>query len=104
MNMTDGASPHDCNFFYRQVAVRSGDWKLMLPHQVSTSLNPGKHGLPGEQVRQQVPLSLFNLRDDIGETHNLAAENPEVVKRLRKSLQAFRSEMALHKRPIGKSP
>lgn len=44
-------------------AVRQGDWKLL--------------------VRQWQPkLQLFHLADDIGETRDLAAENPERVQRL----------------------
>jgi len=47
-------------------AVREGDWKLLLSAQ--------------EPKRQ-----LFNLADDIGETHDLAREKPDVVERLHKA-------------------
>ena len=49
-------SPHQA-FFYGTEAVRSGKWKLK-----------------GRE--------LFDLDKDIGETQNLAADNPEIVKRL----------------------
>ncbi len=100
MNMRADASPHD-SMFYRQVAVRSGDWKLILPHTTRTSLVPGNDGLPGKRVARQVPLSLFNLRDDIGETSNLAKQNPAVVTRLQGYLQEFKKDLAANKRPIG---
>lgn len=60
-------SPH----YYRKQepfsAVRQGDWKLIYHH-------PGRS------------LELFNLGEDIGETRNLAQENPEKVKALAKML------------------
>jgi len=55
-------SPHDVFYYYRGFnleAVRSGPWKL--------------HLAKGE---------LYNLDADIGEAKNLAAENPEVVRKL----------------------
>ena len=39
-------------------AVRKGDWKLVYR-------------------MREARLELYNLRDDIGETHDLAAENPQ---------------------------
>lgn len=101
MSMEADVSPHDA-MFYRQIAVRSGDWKLMLPHTTRRYPSPGKDGLPGKPVRKKVPLSLFNLRDDIGETRNLAVQNPDVVMRLKRTLQEFKDEIALNKRAVGK--
>lgn len=45
-----------------QLAIRSGDWKLVFG---------------GEGKKE-----LYNLRDDIGETRDVAAQNPSVVERL----------------------
>ena len=49
-------------------AVRAGDWKIVR--------NGVDQGDP--------PFELYNLEDDIGEKHNVATENPDVVARLTK--------------------
>lgn len=59
---SDAKSSHEIFYYYRGLrleAVRSGPWKLHL--------TVGK---------------LFNLQSDIGENNDVAAENPDVVKRL----------------------
>jgi arylsulfatase A-like enzyme len=58
-------SPHDILFWKADGmgAVRKGDWKLLVS--------------PTEPFQQ-----LFNLKDDIGESKNLAGEKPEVLSRL----------------------
>lgn len=86
-------------------AVRQGDWKLHLPHEYLTVAGePGKGGKPSNYGKLQpqsielsgirgiasrhgyrvekIGLSLYNLKDDPGETKNLAAEHPDVVERL----------------------
>lgn len=57
------------------VSVRSGDWKLIQrwePHSIYT------------EVRE-----LYNLKDDIGETNNLASEMPEKVAELENLITGF---------------
>lgn len=54
-------------------AVREGDWKLIEWYE------DGSH-------------ELFNVREDIGEEHNLAAEHPEKVQELAAKLAAWRKE------------
>lgn len=54
--------------------VREGDLKLI------EQLDDGR-------------LELYNLRDDPGEQHDLAAEKPDVARRLRDRLQAWREEV-----------
>lgn len=69
----DAAAPHDFLYwrFGRQMAVRGGDWKLVRP-----SMSTAEYADIAEK-----PL-LFNLRDDVGEQHDLAANNPEKVAEL----------------------
>ena len=50
--------------------IRSGDWKLIYYYQT------------GEK-------ELFNIRDDIGEKQNLAAQHPAIVKKLSKDLGRY---------------
>ena len=54
-----------------------GDWKL-----VYVMMNT----VPGQRVADGVPLELYNIREDIGEKHNVAAQHPEIVARLAKVL------------------
>jgi arylsulfatase A-like enzyme len=55
-------------------AIRSGDWKLV------------EHYEDGQ-------LELFNLRDDVRETKNLAEQEPERAKKLQAKLAAWRKEV-----------
>ena len=81
--------PHEAYLFYYQQgalqAVRSGQWKLMLPHTYRTMQGqpPGRDGVPGKyrQAKVEKP-ELYDLSADVGEMRDVAAENPEVVKKL----------------------
>ena len=78
-------SPSDAVYFYSGVelqAVRSGRWKLHLPHGYQTVVQPGIDGNPGQQEWRDIPLSLFDLDADPGEATNLDAQYPEVVSQL----------------------
>jgi arylsulfatase len=115
----DARSPHEALVFYAGEelhAIRSGDWKLHLPHDYLTSIQPtGRDGKPaghgtlkpksidesgirgiasrhGYEVKR-IPLSLFNLRDDVGETTNVADRHPDVVKRLSDVAERYRAEL-----------
>lgn len=57
------------------VCVRQGDWKLIRIF----------HGEDGKAHRYE----LYNLREDIGERHNLAAKNPDKVKALDALIDKF---------------
>jgi arylsulfatase A len=73
--------------FYHQAtalqAMRKGPWKLHFPHQYrQIGSTPGKDGNADGQMEASIGLSLYNLEDDIGESNNLAAKYPDIVKRL----------------------
>lgn len=38
-------------------------------------------------------LELYNLKEDIGEVHNLVAEKPELAAEMRKKLKKWREDM-----------
>lgn len=84
--LTSGAkSPHDAILLMGtkpgRAAIRMGDWKLLRnPSEVDAeeSEDAGKSG-----------LELYNLAEDIGETKNLAASNPEKLKELNTRLDAL---------------
>jgi arylsulfatase len=92
--------PHDAYFFYYQVnqlqAVRSGRWKLILPHTYRTmqGQEPGKDGKPGRyrNVKVEKP-ELYDLEADVGESKNVAAGHPDVVKKLLAFAEQAREEL-----------
>jgi len=55
-------------------AIRSGDWKLI-------------------EFYEESRVELYNLKNDIGEYHNLAEMYPEKTNRLRDKLHAWRKEV-----------
>ncbi len=93
-------SPHDVFYYFRGLkleGVRSGPWKLRLASAAETV--DGTKEKAGEDL-------LYNLDADIGETRNVAAENPGVVKRLRTLVEATQDDLGLNGigpgvRPLG---
>ncbi len=71
-----GESLRERNLFWRtgpdKAAVREGPWKL---------------------VRQSGKDMLFNLDDDLGETDDLAARYPEIVKKLQSALREWEADV-----------
>jgi arylsulfatase A-like enzyme len=79
-------TPHDRFYYYWNFgleAVRSGPWKLHLPHEYrSLEAEAGKDGQPGPYKTVKTELALYNLENDVGERTNVSEQNPEVVKKL----------------------
>jgi arylsulfatase A-like enzyme len=83
--MESAKTPHDRFYYYWNLgleAVRSGPWKLHLPHSYQHLVTPGKDGQPGKLEPVKTDLALYNLVEEVGEKTDLAAANPEVVQRL----------------------
>lgn len=95
----DGAkSPHDALYFYwgrHLQGVRSGDWKLHFPHDYNTldGKPGGTGGKPAPYKKAHTGLVLYNLADDIGEMHDVAAEHPDVVERLKALAEKARADL-----------
>lgn len=115
----DARSPHEALYFYaggELQAVRSGPWKLHFAHDYLMAAGPpGRDGKPSnwENLKPQdiqqsgikgiasrhgyqvgkIPLSLFNVLDDPGETTNLAPQHPDVVTRLSTLAETIRQEL-----------
>jgi arylsulfatase len=76
--------------YYRQgelQAIRSGPWKLLLPHDAYCIVPDqlGANGKPGKSKMQKITQpELYHLENDLGETTNLANEQPEVLAQLLK--------------------
>jgi arylsulfatase A-like enzyme len=86
--LTQGAkSPHDalllCGTVPQRVAIRAGDWKLLLNAKEKDAEEAPADEPGGNKVE------LYNLATDIGEQKNLAVEQPEKVKELRAKLDAM---------------
>ncbi|HET6878814.1 MAG TPA: sulfatase [Pirellulales bacterium] len=90
-------SPHDALYFYwggELQAVRSGRWKLHLPHAYRSLANGGGHGgTPSKYEQRQIALSLFDLQADPGEDNDVSAEHPEVVSRLQALADRARDDL-----------
>ena len=78
-------SPHERFYYYNTwnlQGVRSGPWKLILPHQTYAVQEPGHDGMPGKHAWENIPMALYNLENDIGEQYDVSDQEPEVLKRL----------------------
>ncbi|MCL5128545.1 sulfatase-like hydrolase/transferase [Algibacter sp. L4_22] len=72
----------------RRVAMRSGDWKIMGRLDVNNEELPHIHNLydGNEEFVKSAKLTdfvLFNLKNDISESENLALKEPEVFKKIK---------------------
>ena len=85
LNDPQGAmSPHEAFFYYQTDclnAVRAGEWKLHVSR-------PTGYGEPPEAV-----LELYNLKQDIAESNNLAADRPDIVAQLQAHLARMRDDL-----------
>jgi arylsulfatase len=109
-------SPHEAYWIYYNQnelqAVVSGDWKLVLPHTYRTLAAgaPATGGIPTRYTQVQTGLGLYHLKNDPGETRNLADAKPSVLARLQRLAEAARADLgdALTKRtatgarPVGR--
>ena len=92
-------NPHEAYYFYYNSnelqAVRSGSWKLILPHKYSSIIDQprAKDGVRGSYKASAAKLELYNLEKDAGETTDVAGKFPEVVKRLEALAEKAREDM-----------
>jgi arylsulfatase A-like enzyme len=79
------SAPHQtlCWRFGQQMAIRHGDWKLVR-------YDPVVDGAKGKAT----PARLYNLADDIGESHDLVAEHPDKAAELQAAWDAWNDENA----------
>jgi len=104
----DKADPDKTFFYYLRVqlqAVRQGQWKLHLPRDSNIpGLVPfgiNRHIAPIDRKDFTQPF-LVNLDTDLGETTNLASENPKVVEKLLSLAEHIREDLGDHDR-VGKN-
>lgn len=112
-------TPHESLLFFsgdELQAIRNGDWKLHFAHDYLTVAGPpGRAGKPanfekmqpksieesgirgiasrhGYEVRR-IERSLFNLKDDPGETRNVVDQHADVVRRLESLAEKARADL-----------
>jgi len=61
-------------------ALRLGDWKAV---RLNVNRNPDG------------PLELYNLKNDVGERHNVAGQYPDIVDKIERYLKTARSDSPL---------
>lgn len=86
-------SPHEQFFYYFRGnlnAVRHGNWKLFVKRRPQKD-KPAKLAEP----------ELYNLDSDIGETHNVASQHPEVVAELMKQLKLAQADLGDGEEHVG---
>jgi len=89
----DAKSPYDTFYYYwldNLEAVRSGQWKLIVPRRERFAWR--FKGQP-ENLNQLWSAQLYNLKNDIGETNNVAERHPEIVKQLLVAAERFDKEL-----------
>lgn len=110
-------SPHDALLFYYNQndleAVRSGPWKLVLPHEYrSLTGQPGRDGKPAGYSQRRCGLELYNLVTDPHETTDVASDHPDVLTRLQGIVEQARQDLGdaltnregTGRRPAGRVP
>ncbi len=81
------------------LALRQGDWKYI---STISGNNPEAAKKLGAKPGAATVGQLFNLADDLGETHNLAAEFPERVQQMAALLSKIRDLPASHREATAK--
>lgn len=89
---------HDTFYYYRGLtleAVRQGDWKLRIALGTQ-SLGPNAKAKKkvAEKEAPFVPR-LYNLKDDIGEDRDVAAQHPEVLAKLQALVAGMKNDLGL---------
>jgi arylsulfatase A-like enzyme len=111
----DAKSPHESFYCYYDGelrAVRDRQWKLHLPHEYRTldGRDGGTGGTPAKYSQVRIGEELFDLKNDPGETTNVADKHPEIVERLREMADEARKDLGdtltktngANKRPPGR--
>jgi len=90
-------SPHEALFIYwvdHLEAVRAGKYKLHFPHDYRQTPKVRAHdGIPTKAGVGHVGLALFDLENDPGETTDVSAQYPDVVKHLESLANEMRKDL-----------
>lgn len=89
MTGQDAGAPHDSLYwrFGQQIALRSGDWKLVK------APGGGVEGNTHDGRATTADAQLYNLRQDIGESQNIAEKHPGKLQELTAIWEKHNAEM-----------
>jgi arylsulfatase A-like enzyme len=98
LNEPDANPRDELAYYYRKnnlEAIRKGQWKLVFPHLSQTYKNspPGQNGFPSKTAQVNVPMALYNLRTDPGETLDVQSLHPDVRKQLEVIADRYRKDL-----------
>jgi arylsulfatase A-like enzyme len=84
--------PHDTLYWRMgpQRAIRQGDWKLV---QYDVTADPDTVSPTRQPYPDVTKPRLYNLATDIGETHDVASENPQLVAQLEAAYAAWNAQL-----------
>lgn len=90
-------NPHEFYAFstganFEGVISADGRWKLHLPHQYRTLVEPGRDGMAGKFRQASIELSLFDMEADPFETTNVIDKFPDVAARMKGYAEQHRQE------------
>lgn len=96
-------NPHEFYAFYYEQnqlqAISSGDgrWKLQLPHKyrlLDATQPKATGGIPAKYKQGEIQApELYDLYTDISESKNVAADHPEIVRKLQAHAESIRTEL-----------
>lgn len=95
----DQADPRSEFVYYYDInnlkGIRKGQFKLVFPSMSQTykATEMGADGFPGKFATDTVPLALYDLRTDPGETVDVQSKYPEVVRQLTAIADKYRKEL-----------
>ena len=73
------------------LSIRAGKWKL-IDGQGDCGYGEFRHKQPWPKPKPgDPPAQLYNLEEDLGETNNLYTQHPEIVQRLKQTLEGIRA-------------
>lgn len=91
----DAKSPHDAYvLMHGPGTVRSGKWKFYPWRE-----NKQGRDVPQGREPSPLPVQLYDIVADIGETKNLADQHPDVVAKLQKAYDDHVAEIKANRRP-----
>ena len=73
------------------MAIRRGDWKLV---RYDRHAEPGQGPSPKTEAARVIGPKLYNLAQDIGESHDLSAQYPEKRAELQAVWQKWNAQLA----------
>lgn len=94
------SSPIHKTFIVPGKTIRHGQWKLLTADQ-----KPGGKVRKGHGKQGRIPAkagSLFNLKDNPGESTDLSLLHPEKTKQLKSMMEKMMQDLSGSERPIGK--